>query len=74
MNLGNYSMNAEKLNMEMTEISSLFRLNFHGDATSVIAGTNLIVFEIILTEQHTNAPGEIITGNTMNYEGYYILK
>ena len=67
-------MNAEKLNMVATEISSRFPLNFHGDATSAIPGTIMIAFEITLTERGTNALGEKITGNTTNYEGYYTWK
>jgi hypothetical protein len=67
-------MNAEKLDMEVTVISNRFPLNFHGDATSATPGTNLIVFEIILMERCTNAPGEKITGNTTNYEGCYTWK
>ena len=67
-------MNAEKLNTEVTVISSRFPLNFHGDATSATQGTILIVYEIILTEHCTNALGEKITGNTTNYEGYYTWK
>jgi hypothetical protein len=71
MNLGSYSMNAEKLGMVATEISNRFPLSFHGDATSATPGTILIVYEITLMERYTNAPGEKITGNTMNCEGYY---
>ena len=67
-------MNAEKLNTEVTVISSRFPLNFHGDATSATQGTIMIAFEIILTERGTNVLGEKITGNTMNCEGYYTWK
>ena len=67
-------MNAEKLNTEVTVISSRFPLNFHADATSAIPGTIMIAFEITLMELGTNALGEKITGNTTNCEGYYTWK
>lgn len=71
MNLKSFSMNVEKSNMEMTETLNLFRLNFHGDVTSVTAGTILIAFETIVMDQCMYALGVKITGSTTNYEGYY---